>query len=121
MRTAFDQALENQALREAADDYAQEHGNPSSPEYRAAWLRFRRGVRTVDDLRRWQVSTRQRGENGAGTCCATSFDLGIFEDASAPGRALLRGIDPRQAGEGDIWQQRARARSVTTRGQPGAD
>jgi len=50
VRTAFDQALENQALGEAAEDYALHHGNPGSPEYRAAWLRFRQRVRTVDDL-----------------------------------------------------------------------
>jgi len=60
VRTAIDQALEYQALREAAEDYTRTPGNPGSPEYRAAWVRFRYRIRTLDDLERWQASTRYR-------------------------------------------------------------
>jgi hypothetical protein len=45
MRTAFDQALTNQARHEAARGYAPEQGSPGSPEYWAAWLRFRQARR----------------------------------------------------------------------------
>jgi hypothetical protein len=59
--TAFDQALRNQALLEAAENYALERANHDSPEYRAAWLRFRRQIRTLDDLERWQTYQRLSG------------------------------------------------------------
>jgi hypothetical protein len=58
MRTAFDQALEERALREAAEDYALKRGKPGSPDYDAARLRFRRRIRTLGDLERWEASTR---------------------------------------------------------------
>jgi predicted RNA polymerase sigma factor len=60
MRTAFDQALEERALREAAEDYALKRGKSGSPDYDAAWLRFRHRIRTLDDLERWRASTRYR-------------------------------------------------------------
>lgn len=70
VRTAFDQALENQALLEAAENYARQLGRRGSPEYRAAWLLFRGRIRTVGDLERWQTLQRIRG-NGAGRRWAT--------------------------------------------------
>jgi hypothetical protein len=50
--SAFDQALSFRMLREAADDYASRHGRHGSAEYRAAWLRFRQRVKSLDDLQR---------------------------------------------------------------------
>lgn len=58
MGTAFDQALENHALLEAAEHYALQRGGPRSPEYRAAWIRFRSQIRTIDDLNRWRTHQR---------------------------------------------------------------
>lgn len=61
MGTAFDQALVNHALGEAADHYARQRGSPGSPEYRAAWIRFRSRIRTLDDLERWRTHQRWSG------------------------------------------------------------
>ena len=58
VRTAFDQALEERTLREAAEDYALKRGKPGSRNYDAARSRFRRRIRTMGDLERWRVSTR---------------------------------------------------------------
>jgi hypothetical protein len=60
--TAFDQALEQRALREAAEAYATRHGEPGSPAYRAAWLRFRQRIRTLDDLRAAREARRRRAK-----------------------------------------------------------
>jgi hypothetical protein len=55
LSSAFDHALELQELQEAAEAYASRHGEPGSEAYREAWMRFRRRVRTVEDLRRMRA------------------------------------------------------------------
>ena len=50
--TPFDRALEDQALRDAAEAYALRRGEPGTSEYRAAWLRFRRRFDALDDAER---------------------------------------------------------------------
>jgi hypothetical protein len=49
--TPFDDALAAQALSDAADAYARRRGNPGTPEYREAWMRFRERIKTIADLR----------------------------------------------------------------------
>jgi anti-anti-sigma factor len=41
MSSPFDRALETRVLMAAAREFASRHGEPGSPAYRAAWLRFR--------------------------------------------------------------------------------
>lgn len=57
---AFDRALELHDLDEAAIAYALRHGEPESASYQAAWLKFRRGIRTADDLRRARQAAARR-------------------------------------------------------------
>lgn len=52
---AFDQAISLQLLRQAADDYASRHGPRGSSAYRAAWLRFRQHIHSIDDLHRMRA------------------------------------------------------------------
>jgi anti-sigma B factor antagonist len=58
--SAFDRALEERALRDAAARYALRSGEPGSPGYRAAWLRFRANIQTLDDLQRRRIMKGQR-------------------------------------------------------------
>jgi hypothetical protein len=60
VRTPFDDALEQRDLREAADAYASQYGESGSGAYREAWLRFRRRIRTLEDLRQMRAATRRR-------------------------------------------------------------
>jgi phage terminase Nu1 subunit (DNA packaging protein) len=60
MQTPFDTALQVSDLREAAEEYAVHHGEPGTPEYRVAWIRFSQRIRTGDDLRRWRLARAQR-------------------------------------------------------------
>ena len=53
--TVFDRALELQELRRAAEAYASRHGDVGSVRYRAAWLRFRQRVQSIDDLQRMRA------------------------------------------------------------------
>jgi hypothetical protein len=68
----FDRALAQQALRVAADTYAVRFGTPRSAAYRAAWLKFRQRIRTLEDLHRWEAAIatkaaeRQRLAGAAG-------------------------------------------------------
>jgi hypothetical protein len=48
----FDRALELHELDLAGEEYASRHGKPGSTAYRAARLRFRERVTSVQDLRR---------------------------------------------------------------------
>lgn len=58
-RTAFDNALELNELAREAKAYASRHGEPGSADYRAAWLRFRQKVQSVDDLQRLRAPSRR--------------------------------------------------------------
>lgn len=60
MQTPFDTALQYSDLIDAAEEYALTHGDPGTPEYRVAWLRFRRRIRTGDDLHRWRAARARR-------------------------------------------------------------
>lgn len=55
MPTPFDNALANTDLCAAAIDYARRRAAPGTPEYHAAWLKFRQIIRTTEDLRRWRT------------------------------------------------------------------
>jgi anti-anti-sigma factor len=44
----FDRSLETRSLIAAAREFASRHGEPGSPAYRAAWLRFRQGPPSPD-------------------------------------------------------------------------
>jgi hypothetical protein len=50
MRSPFDAALENHELHAARSRYALSHGAPRTDAHLAAWLRFSRHIRTIDDL-----------------------------------------------------------------------
>lgn len=52
MGSPFDRALEQREFERAAVAYASARGAPGTPEYRAAWLYFRRRVQTGENLRR---------------------------------------------------------------------
>jgi hypothetical protein len=56
----FDRALELHDLDEAAEHYASRYGKPGSDDYRAAWLRFRKRVRTAEDLERLRQAALKR-------------------------------------------------------------
>ncbi|HUA07192.1 MAG TPA: hypothetical protein VMB27_25040 [Solirubrobacteraceae bacterium] len=62
--SAFDEALELSDLWAAADWYASRDGRPGSAAYYSAWWRFRKKIRTTEDLRRLnaaiEASARQR-------------------------------------------------------------
>ena len=60
MPTPFDKSLEARALREAAETYALGRGDSGSPEYRAAWLRFRQRIKTIEHLQSWRASAARR-------------------------------------------------------------
>jgi hypothetical protein len=51
----FDRSLEARGLNEAAHAYARRQSEPGTPEYRAAWLRFRERIKTFGDLQRWRA------------------------------------------------------------------
>lgn len=58
--TPFDRALEMRALREAAEAYAAKRGEPGSPSYRAAWLKFRQRFQSMEELRQWRSCVARR-------------------------------------------------------------
>jgi GAF domain-containing protein len=58
MGSPFDRSLEQHVLRVAAEEYAGRFGDARSPEYRTAWLEFHRGIRTIEELHRWQSKQR---------------------------------------------------------------
>lgn len=60
MANAFDQALELTDVLVAAERYALRRGEPGSAAYFVAWLRFRRRVRTGEDLRRLRAAAEAR-------------------------------------------------------------
>jgi hypothetical protein len=62
MSTAFDTALEQRDLYEEAVAYALRHGAPGTAAYRDAWVKFRRRIRTVEDLRRWRRNATAKAE-----------------------------------------------------------
>jgi hypothetical protein len=62
--TAFDHALELHDLRVAAEMYAASHGEPGSAGYRAAWLRFRRRIHSIEDLQRLRAASAPRQSIG---------------------------------------------------------
>jgi len=68
LSSPFDDALEHRELARAAEVYASTRGGPGSPEYRAAWLQFRRKVKTIEDLRsaRARAAVRARTRRAAG-------------------------------------------------------
>lgn len=51
-QSAFDRSLELRELSRAAEDYAARHGEPGSAAYRAAWVKFRQQIRSIQDLQR---------------------------------------------------------------------
>jgi hypothetical protein len=59
-RLAFDRSLELRELRRAAEDFAARHGEPGSAAYRAAWLKFRQQIRSIEDLERLRAKIRRR-------------------------------------------------------------
>jgi hypothetical protein len=59
--TVFDRALELLELRRAAEAYASRHGDIGSVGYRAAWLRFRQRVQSIDDLQ-WMRAKAARAK-----------------------------------------------------------
>lgn len=65
VQSPFDSALQIHDLRDAAEEYALRHGHPGTPEYRAAWIRFRQHIRTADDLRRWRLAQARRSASQA--------------------------------------------------------
>jgi hypothetical protein len=65
MPTPFDTALANTDLRAAAIDYARRAAAPGTPEYHAAWLKFRQNIRTTEDLRRWRTRRLSAAERPA--------------------------------------------------------
>jgi GAF domain len=50
VNSPFDRALETGELHSAAQEFALQHGEPGTLEYRSAWIRFRQRVRTRDEL-----------------------------------------------------------------------
>lgn len=58
--TPFDRSLELRELRDAAAAYASRHGEPGSAAYRSAWLRFRRHVKSLEDLQRLRDAARRK-------------------------------------------------------------
>lgn len=67
MPSPFDIALVNHAVYGAAIDYARQVAPPGTPEYQAAWLEFRRSVRTPEDLARWRREHRDTATRPAAT------------------------------------------------------
>ena len=64
MTTPFDAALESRELSAARATYALDHGAPRTDAYLAAWLRFSRHIRTIDDLgAARRASARHRRQN----------------------------------------------------------
>lgn len=59
-RTPLDRALELRALREAAEAYAAQRGEPGSASYRRAWLTFRQRIQSTEDLRRLRAAAATR-------------------------------------------------------------
>lgn len=65
-RNPFDTALERTELAQAARAYALHHGEPGSAGYRAAWLRFRRHIQSIEDLERLRRPSARRKPGGQG-------------------------------------------------------
>jgi anti-sigma B factor antagonist len=62
--TAFDRSLEMRELRRAGETYASRHGEPGTPTYRAAWLRFRQQIHSIADLQRLRTLRTERADRG---------------------------------------------------------
>jgi hypothetical protein len=56
LSTPFDDSREARESNEAAHAYVRAaERTPETPEYRAAWLRFRERIKTTADLDRWRA------------------------------------------------------------------
>lgn len=95
MTTPFDRALETRELTAAADAYALRHGQPGSLAYRAAWMRFRHRINTIDDLRRWR-SGRHLGGRSVLQVLDPAVERAIRIDGAAMANAQL--YDPQLPG-----------------------
>jgi GAF domain-containing protein len=96
MTTPFDRSLEMGRLTVAAEEYAEGHGEPGSSAYLAAWLRFRRQVRTAEDLRDWQGGGRAAVWPDRVAALKVAIARAVLIDGAPMANAQL--VDPQTGG-----------------------
>jgi GAF domain-containing protein len=95
MGSPFDRSLEEHALGVAAEAYARRFGDLRSEGYRTAWLEFRRRVRTIEDLHRWQ-SKRAAARRDTTAILDAALTRAMDMDGAPMGNAQL--YEPRIPG-----------------------
>jgi hypothetical protein len=90
MSTPFDRALESRRRSIAAEEFARQHGEPGSPEYRAAWLRARRAGDLPDAGRR--SASGPPGVDDATAVLKVAMERAMLVDGAAMGNAQV--FDP---------------------------